>query len=69
MTAAKLTEDDIAALAEPLLLMVDRLDAGELTAGPLALSYLRGALAALEALAAGAPVDVPDDLIEPTSLQ
>ena len=49
------------ALAEPLRALVAILDAGSITAGPIARAYLAGALAALEAVAGNAPtVALPD---------
>ena len=51
---------DLEALAAPLRALVVSLDAGELTAGPLARAHLAGALAALEAAALGEPVPLPN---------
>ena len=48
-------------LAQPLRALVATLDAGSITAGPVARAYLAGALAALEAAAGNTPtVALPD---------
>ena len=51
---------DLEALAAPLRALLDAIEAGELTAGPLARSYLAGAVAALEAAASGAVLEPPN---------
>lgn len=50
---------DLEALAAPLRALVAAIDAGELTAGPVARAYLAGALAALDAVATGLAVPPP----------
>lgn len=51
---------DLAALAAPTRALCAALDAGELTAGPLARAYLAGVLAALDAAAGGPSIPPPD---------
>lgn len=53
-------EVELAALAKPLRALVAELEAGRLTAGPLAVAYLAGALAAIDAAGIGGPVVLPD---------
>jgi hypothetical protein len=49
-----------ATLAAPLRLLAERIDSGEITAGPIARAYLAGALAALDALDGRRGVELPD---------
>lgn len=50
---------DLDAMAAPLRRLVAAIEAGELAAGPAARSYLAGALAALDALRTGGPIEPP----------
>lgn len=52
---------DLDALAAPLRVVVDAIEAGEMGAGVIARAYLAGALAALEAARTGDPVAMPTD--------
>ena len=54
-----LKRSEVSATAESLRLLLAKIDAGELEAGPSAVSYLRGALAALDALLGGRPTELP----------
>lgn len=55
--------------ADLLAKFVAKLDAGELTAGPVGRSYLEGALAALRQVLGEGRWELPDDLDRPDSLQ
>ena len=58
-----LDRDEVAATAESLRLLLTKIDEGELVAGSSAVSYLRGALAALDALLVGRPME-PSETLE-----
>ncbi len=50
---------EVAATADSLRRLLAKIESGELVAGSSAVSYLRGALAALDALLGGRPMDLP----------
>jgi len=55
-----LNRAEVSTTAESLRLLLAKIDAGELGAGSSAVSYLRGALAALDAILGGRPMELPD---------
>lgn len=55
-----LNRSEVAAAAESMRLLLAKIETGELVAGASAVSYLRGALAALDALLGGRPMELSD---------